>query len=241
MPSTNSALSPLRGCAMTDSETPDAQPDPVARAKRVRALFAEAIEQPVAQRDHWLETACSGDPTLLTEVRAILVSHLESIDDPPGDDAEGFDPERDEHQFLPVDAMIDHYRIVERLGEGGFGEVYLADQTQPVRRRVALKVIKLGMDTRSVIARFESERQALAMMDSPDIARVYDAGVTPDGRPYFVMEYVQGEPITTYCDAHQLDLKQRLQLFARLCDAIQHAQNQRVRRGTEEYHKYNAH
>ena len=208
---------------MTDSETSDGPAEALGRAKRVRDLFAKAIEQPEPERAQWLQTACEGDRTLLAEVREVLDSHLESIDDPPGDDAETFDPARDPEQFLPIGAMIGHYQIAQRIGEGGFGEVYLADQLQPVRRRVALKVIKLGMDTRSVIARFESERQALAMMDSPDIARVYDAGVTPDGRPYFVMEYVQGEPITAYCDTHQLDLTGRLQLFARLCDAIQYA------------------
>ncbi len=118
---------------------------------------------------------------------------------------------------------IEGYRIIEDIGEGGMGVVYLAEQTRPVRRRVALKLIKLGMDTREVIARFESERQALALMNHPNVAAVYDAGATKQGRPFFVMEYVPGEPITTYCDKHQLALPERLNLFMQVCHAIQHA------------------
>jgi serine/threonine protein kinase/WD40 repeat protein len=119
--------------------------------------------------------------------------------------------------------QIGPYKILKRLGEGGWGMVYLAEQTVPVRRRVALKVIKLGMDTKSVIARFESERQALALMNHPNIAQVYDAGSTENGRPYFVMEYVHGIQITDYCDQHKLDVRQRLELFILACNAIQHA------------------
>ena len=119
--------------------------------------------------------------------------------------------------------LIGHYKIREKLGEGGCGVVYVAEQTEPVRRRVALKVIKLGMDTRSVIARFEAERQALAMMDHPNIARVLDAGATETGRPYFVMELVRGIRITDYCDQNQLNTTQRLALFVQVCHAVQHA------------------
>src|SRR5262245_36387832 len=110
------------------------------------------------------------------------------------------------------------YRLLEKLGEGGMGVVYLADQESPIRRRVALKLIKLGLDTRQVIARFESERQALALMQHPNVAAVYDAGATEDGRPYFVMEYVAGVPITEYCDRQRLDIPERLRLFAQACD-----------------------
>jgi eukaryotic-like serine/threonine-protein kinase len=120
------------------------------------------------------------------------------------------------------------YRILEKLGEGGMGVVYLAEQESPIRRRVALKLIKLGLDTRQVIARFESERQALALMQHPNVAAVYDAGATEDGRPYFVMEYVAGVPITDYCDRHRLDIPERLRLFAQACDAIQHAHQKGV-------------
>src|SRR5450432_4052564 len=118
---------------------------------------------------------------------------------------------------------IGPFKILQQLGEGGFGSVFEAEQEQPVKRRVALKVIKLGMDTREVIARFEAERQALALMDHPHIARVLDAGATDSGRPYFVMELVKGEPITRYCLKHSLTIEQRLQLFEQVCAAVQHA------------------
>jgi serine/threonine protein kinase len=115
------------------------------------------------------------------------------------------------------------YRLLERIGEGGMGEVWLAEQVKPVRRRVAVKVIKAGMDTRQVIARFEAERQALALMNHQAIATVFDGGVTPEGRPYFVMEHVPGEPITTYCDRHKLPTEERIELFMRVCEGVQHA------------------
>ncbi|HWL95044.1 MAG TPA: tetratricopeptide repeat protein, partial [Phycisphaerae bacterium] len=120
------------------------------------------------------------------------------------------------------------YRILQPIGEGGMGSVYLAEQEKPVRRRVALKLVKWGMDTKEVVARFEAERQALAMMNHPNIAGVLDAGATPEGRPYFVMEYVPGEPITTYCDKHKLSVKERLELFIQVCNAIQHAHQKAV-------------
>ena len=123
---------------------------------------------------------------------------------------------------------IGAYRILEVLGEGGMGIVYLAEQHEPIRRRVALKVIKLGMDTRQVVARFEAERQALALMDHPNIASVYDAGSTADGRPYFAMEYVPGSSITAYCDRHQLSIRDRVTLFQQVCAAVQHAHQKGV-------------
>ncbi len=123
---------------------------------------------------------------------------------------------------------IGPYRIVDTLGEGGMGVVYLAEQETPIRRQVALKVIKLGMSTEQVVARFESERQALALMDHPNVARVFDAGTTEQGRPYFAMEHVRGEPITTHCDRQRLDLRARLELFVQACDAIQHAHRKGV-------------
>ena len=125
-------------------------------------------------------------------------------------------------------AEIGPYRLLRRIGEGGMGEVWLADQTRPVQRQVAIKVIKAGMDTAQVVARFEAERQALAMMDHPAIAKVFDGGTTPDGRPYFVMEHVRGEPITDYCDRMTLPLGERLELFASLCDGVQHAHQKGV-------------
>src|SRR6204780_4201824 len=124
--------------------------------------------------------------------------------------------------------IIGRYHLLQKIGEGGMGEVWLAEQKEPVRRRVALKLIKAGMDTREVVARFESERQALALMDHPAIAKVFDAGSTPQGRPYFVMEYVTGVPITTYCDTHKLTTHERLELFIRVCEGVQHAHQKAI-------------
>ena len=120
-------------------------------------------------------------------------------------------------------AQVGPYIIQELIGEGGMGLVYKAEQREPIVRIVALKIIKVGMDTREVVARFESERQALALMSHPNIANVFDAGATETGRPYFVMEYVPGEPITTFADRQQLTIPQRLNLFIQACDAVQHA------------------
>jgi serine/threonine protein kinase len=120
-------------------------------------------------------------------------------------------------------SIVDRYKLLEKIGEGGFGVVYMAQQSEPIRRRVALKIIKLGMDTKQVVARFEAERQALAMMDHPNIARVIDGGSTATGRPYFVMELVRGDPITAYCDQNRLPLRARLELFQQVCRAIEHA------------------
>ena len=124
--------------------------------------------------------------------------------------------------------MIGPYKLLEQIGEGGFGIVFSAEQLRPVRRRVALKVIKLGMDTREVVARFEAERQALAMMDHPNIARVFDAGATSTGRPYFVMELVRGSPVTEYADKHKLSTRDRVALAAQICRAVQHAHSKGV-------------
>jgi hypothetical protein len=120
-------------------------------------------------------------------------------------------------------ASIGSYRLLERIGEGGMGEVRLAEQQRPVRRHVALKIIKAGLDTAQVVARFEAERQALALMDHSAIARVFDAGSTDLGRPYFVMEYVRGESITSYCDRQRLTIRERLDLFVHVCEGVQHA------------------
>ena len=119
------------------------------------------------------------------------------------------------------------FRLIQLLGEGGMGEVWLAEQLEP-RRKLALKLIKAGMDTRQVVARFESERQALALMDHPAIAKVFDGGSTPEGRPYFAMEYVPGVPITEHCDTHQLSTIERLQLFIQVCDGVQHAHHKAI-------------
>ena len=129
---------------------------------------------------------------------------------------------------LAPDEDFGRYRIIQPLGEGGMGSVYLAEQREPIRRRVALKVVKLGMDTAQVLSRFDNERQALAMMDHPNIAQIFDAGATPRGRPYFVMEYIEGAPITQYCDRRRLTTKERLALFLAVCRAVQHAHQKGV-------------
>src|SRR5688572_14175407 len=130
------------------------------------------------------------------------------------------------HLALPEGESSDAigpYRLLQKLGEGGMGEVWLAEQSEPVRRRVAVKVIKAGMDSKQVVARFEAERQALAMMDHPAIAKVFDAGTTSGGRPYFVMESIQGVPITEHCDRMKLPTAERLALFVQVCEGVQHA------------------
>jgi serine/threonine protein kinase len=193
---------------------------------REDALFAAALERPAAERAIFLDGACLGDQPLRQRVEALFAAHdatnnllhtaaspaatlhVDFPDDPP-DDAVG--------------QTLGRYKLLERVGEGGCGVVYVAEQTEPVRRRVALKVIKLGMDTKQAVARFEAERQALAMMDHPNIAKVLDAGTTEQGRPFFVMELVRGIPITSYCDQAHLSTKERLDLFIKVCQAIQHA------------------
>ena len=160
---------------------------------------------------------------------ALLAAHEQSSGSPPadGDSPTVHDPAQLNRPVHPVDeiagSVIGRYKLVEKLGEGGFGSVWLAEQKEPVRRKVALKIIKLGMDTKQVVARFEAERQALAMMDHPNIAKVLDAGTTDTGRPFFVMELVRGIRITDYCDQANLSTKERLDLFIKVCQAIQHA------------------
>src|SRR5215467_13901626 len=146
----------------------------------------------------------------------------------PGIDELGLDATRTTASAEATGMVIDRYHLLQEIGQGGMGEVWLAEQKEPVRRRVALKLIKAGMNTREVIARFESERQALALMDHPAIAKVLDAGSTPQGAPYFVMEYVAGVPITTYCDNHALGTRERLELFMRVCEGVQHAHQKAI-------------
>ena len=195
---------------------------------------ARKMEDP-AQREEFLERACDGDPDLRQRVQTLLSVHQRAEElfteclsalRSSGDSADSPSSSRDLARGLEEEqpgAQISHYKILDKLGEGGCGAVYLAEQEKPMRRLVALKVIKLGMDTRAVIARFDAERQALAMMDHPNIAKVLDAGATQTGRPYFVMELVRGTRITDYCDQHQLDTRSRLELFIQICHAIQHA------------------
>jgi serine/threonine protein kinase len=131
-------------------------------------------------------------------------------------------------QTKDLDQMVPGFRLLQKLGEGGMGEVFEAEQLEPVRRKVALKLIKRGMESKEVLARFDSERQALALMSHPNIAQVYDAGTTSDGRPYFVMEFVQGVPVTRYCDTNRLTTNERLELFTQICEGVQHAHQKGV-------------
>ena len=188
-----------------------------------RSLFDEAVARTdPAERDAFLLEACP-DNELRRRVESLLDAHDEagSFMRAPGNE---FHP-TSLYQALPEElgTVIGRYKLLEKLGEGGFGTVWVAEQREPVKRRVALKIIKLGMDTRQVIARFEAERQALALMDHPNIAKVLDAGATETGRPYFVMELVRGIPITNYCDQEKLATQERLDLFMKVCHAIQHA------------------
>src|SRR5947207_2493749 len=187
-------------------------------------IFKVAVTIPSAQaRNIYLAQACGDDPALLQRVVALLqVAEEEQsfLERPAAEFVETI--ERPPISEKPGDT-IGPYKLMEQIGEGGFGLVFVAEQHQPVRRKVALKVIKPGMDTREVVARFEAERQALAMMDHPNIAKVLDAGTTDSGRPYFVMELVRGVAVTAYCDQNQLTTRERLDLFVAVCRAIQHA------------------
>ena len=187
-------------------------------------VFTEALRLPLGERAAFLERACGNDRQMLDRVKALLRTHEQVggfLELPP--------------QNTPMEARvggsvgekpgdrIGHYKLLQQIGEGGCGVVFMAEQEEPVRRKVALKIIKPGMDTKSVIARFEAERQALALMDHPSIAKVFDAGATESGRPYFVMELVRGVKITEYCDQNSLSTEERLKLFVQVCQAVQHA------------------
>jgi serine/threonine protein kinase len=188
------------------------------------AVFTEALRLPAEERDHYLSKACKGDAERRRRVEALLQAYEQAGDflgkpaaDRPPKAAQAFPAGEN-----PGD-RIGHYKLLQQIGEGGCGVVYMAEQEEPVRRRVALKIIKPGMDTKNVIARFEAERQALALMNHPNIAKVFDAGATEAGRPYFVMELVRGVKITEYCNQHSLTTEDRLGLFVQACQAVQHA------------------
>ncbi len=192
------------------------------RESEAERIFVEAVEHHAPhQWAEYVQQAAAGDPALVQRVEALLRGHGQA------------NPMLDEGRLLEGSPLvmpgptpgttIGPYKLLEQIGEGGMGLVFMAEQTQPVRRRVALKVLKPGMETRQVVARFEAERQALAIMDHPHIARVFDAGLTDSGRPYFVMELVRGVPITEYCDERRLTTRERLELFVAVCQAVQHA------------------
>ncbi|MBI4660096.1 MAG: serine/threonine protein kinase [Verrucomicrobia bacterium] len=193
-----------------------------AAVPREIALFGVARRLSLERRAAYLEESCGDDVDLRRRIEELLEADKT---------AGGFLKDLEVAETEPVAGgptggesdQIGPYKLLQQIGEGGCGVVYMAEQQKPVRRRVALKVIKLGMDTKQVIARFSAERQALALMDHPNIAKVFDAGATPTGRPYFVMELVPGLKITEYCDQHHLPTEERLELFQQVCRAIQHA------------------
>jgi serine/threonine protein kinase len=193
--------------------------------RQILSILGEAVEQrSPAERAAFLEKACAGDTVRRERVEALLRAYqaagnfLEGNPPPPGLGATGDDPITER-----PGTVIGPYKLMEQIGEGGMGLVFVAEQQYPVRRKVALKVIKPGMDTRQVVARFEAERQALALMDHPNIAKVLDGGETASRRPYFVMELVKGVPITEHCDQNQVPVRARLELFLSVCQAVQHA------------------
>ncbi|MFT5423874.1 MAG: hypothetical protein ACI89L_001665 [Phycisphaerales bacterium] len=203
-------------------------PLPESDAERVKDVLAGALELAPDQRGSFVARECEGHPARAARVHDLLAAleggegFMADVTLPPDQLPSG-------HLF-PASPLaegpgdtIGRYKLLEQIGEGGFGVVFMARQTEPVRREVALKIIKLGLDTQQVVRRFEAERQALAMMDHPNIARVFDGGATATGRPYFVMELVRGVPITDYCTKHGLGLEARLSLFADVCTAVQHA------------------
>ena len=191
---------------------------------RAKSIFLNAVEIAAPdERRAFVESQCAGDDRLRAEVVELL-QHQHSLgsflESPAPDLAASREPS-------PIaerpGTVIGPYKLLQQIGEGGMGVVFMAEQSAPVRRKVALKIIKPGMDTKQVIARFEAERQALALMDHPNIARVFDGGATESGRPYFVMELVHGVPITEYCNLQKLTPPERLRLFIEVCRAVQHA------------------
>jgi eukaryotic-like serine/threonine-protein kinase len=228
------------------------------RWQQVCDILEKAVELVPERRPAFLDRACDADPSLRREVEALLASSDDmqssflralprqgptasrkkrvakvppqenSPDAAPGAGDSGLSSTETIDAGETAEVVIGRYHLVHRIGEGGMGEVWLAEQKEPVRRRVALKLIKAGMNTREVMVRFNSERQALALMDHPAIAKVLDAGSTPEGAPYFVMEYIAGAPITVYCDNHRLITRERLELFMHVCEGVQHAHQKAI-------------
>ncbi len=214
-------------------------------SERIMDVLASASELSPQERAAYIEAACGGDAALRAEVESLLRSHdaggrflsQATVDVKLGNDKSGSAHASRFTLAGTTNTTLSHehegqtvgrYKLLQVIGEGGFGTVWMAEQREPVRRRVALKIIKLGMDTKQVITRFEAERQALAMMDHPSIAKVFDAGSTDTGRPYFVMEYIKGVPILEYCESENLSIEARLMLFAQICQAIHHAHQKGV-------------
>ena len=202
----------------------------MADRERVESLFIQALALEGEERDAFLRRTCGDDRELRSRVEALIDSSGGSDEAPTmphqyqAESATGAGAGTEE----AAGAVIGQYRLLQKLGEGGFGTVWLAQQQAPIKRRVALKIIKLGMDTQQVIARFEAERQALALLDHPNIAKVFDAGSSSAGRPFFVMELVKGVSILKYCDSARLDTRSRLDLFVKVCHALQHAHHKGI-------------
>jgi len=201
-----------------------AEPHMPHRRQKSDSIFWAALEIDSPQkRGAYLDEACGPNRQQRAQIEEMLAAHSR---------AEGFLEQPAVMEQITTSSqpatekpgsMIGPYKLIEEIGEGGMGNVFMALQKEPVRRKVALKLIKPGMDSKQVVSRFEAERQALAMMDHPSIARVFDGGSTVSGRPYFVMELVRGTPITDYCDRHKLTTTERLKLFGGVCQAVQHA------------------
>jgi len=190
--------------------------------KKVKEIVGSVLDRPAAERPAYLDEVCSQDSELRAEVESLLSAYsdsdslLESFRLDSSAEAE------------PQTQVIGPYRLLRELGVGGMGQVWLAEQTEPIRRQVALKLIRAGMYDSATVQRFKTERQSLAIMDHPTIAKVFDAGTTPAGQPYLVMEYVDGRPITDYCDSNKLTIRQRLRLFMRVCEGVQHAHQKAI-------------
>ncbi len=197
---------------------------------RLESLFAAAVERPPTERAAYLDEACATEPALRRRVEALLRAQEAAgnfLRPPPTSPGPGVT--LDEAEIVErAGTTVGPYRLLEQIGEGGFGVVFMAEQQEPLRRKVALKVIKPGMDSKQVVARFEAERQALALMDHPNIAQVFDGGATASGRPYFVMELVRGLALTEFCDQNNLPVRARLELFVSVCQAVQHAHQKGV-------------
>jgi eukaryotic-like serine/threonine-protein kinase len=190
--------------------------------RRIKEIVGAALDRDPVERPAFINQACSQHEELRAEVLSLVAAY---------DDANGLSEHPRTIEAVATASQFTNvgpYQLIRELGVGGMGQVWLAEQIEPVRRRVALKLIKAGMYDASVVQRFQSERQSLALMDHPAIAKVFDAGATPTGQPYFVMEYVNGLPITDYCDQKKLGIRERLTLFLQVCDGVQHAHQKAI-------------
>src|SRR5215813_1507801 len=190
--------------------------------QKVKEIVGSALERPAAERRAYLDQVCSDDSELRADVESLLSAYPDS-----GTFFESFWPDSSAKAESQAQ-VIGPYRLLQELGVGGMGQVWLAEQSEPIRRQVALKLIRAGMYDSATVQRFKAERQSLAIMDHPTIAKICDAGSTPARQPYLVMEYVDGQPITNNCDSRKLTIRERLQLFMRVCEGVQHAHQKAI-------------